>query len=425
MGLLAAIEPGITAGDALSLGLAMAGVALLIAVVALSHEPDRAFSASAVYLLVGIGGSVLLGVLDIGRLDPVDDASLIEHLCELAAVIAIFSGGLSVQRRLDAGATRSVVVLLLVVLPLTVGVIALLGTGWLGLSLGAAIALGASISPTDPVLAGDVGVGPPGEDDDAHAQVVLHAEASVNDGIAAPFVILGVLVAAEGGTGFLGAWVLEDLVLKTVGGVVAGVVFGQGLAALLHALRGRDWVHQRFEAFAAPAIALVTYGGTQWLGLYGFVAVFFAGLAVRRYERGHVDDKRVHEGADVVDTLLELTVLLVLGSMFTTEALGIPGWEGWGLAIAVVVLRPLIALPLLPRGTMERDERRFAALFGVRGVAALYYGAVVAGAGVFSREEAETVFWTGAACVIVSIVVHGFGATPLMRRMLPEPVKEQ
>lgn len=420
--LLASVEPGLPFGGPAAFALLGAGVALLIAILALSQEPDRVFSASAVYLLVGIVASLGLEAFGIGRLDPVDDARLLQHLFEVSLVIAIFSGGIAVQRRLDAGAVRSVAVLLVVVGPLTILIVALLGSWLLGLSTGAAIALGAMVAPTDPVLAGDVGVGPPGEDDESHAQVVLHTEASVNDGMAAPFVVLALLVASGDGVGdWVGEWAVRDLALKTAGGVLVGALAGHALAALLHALRARDWVHLRFESFAAPAMALTVYGFAEVLAVYGFVAAFFAGLAVRRYERGHVDDRRVHEGADVADTLLELTVLLVLGSMVTTSALGTPGWAGWLLALLLVLVRPLLALPLLPRGTMERDERRFAAVFGVRGIAALYYGALVAGSGALAADEARVVFWTAAACTVVSIVVHGFGATPLMRRLLPGP----
>jgi NhaP-type Na+/H+ or K+/H+ antiporter len=214
--------------------------------------------------------------------------------------------------------------------------------------------------------------------------------------------------------------------VKIVAGGLVGALAGRALAAALHHARDRQILQVRFESFAAPAMALVAYGAAQSLGTYGFVAVFVAGLAVRRYERGHnaeqaVDDRRVHEGADVVDMLLELAVLVMLGSMVTSAALGLPGWGGWALAAAVLVLRPLLVLPVLPRGRMSRDERRFVGIFGVRGVAALYYGAVAAGAGVVAPDEMRVVFWTAAACVVVSVLVHGFGATPLMRKMLPAP----
>jgi sodium/hydrogen antiporter len=56
----------------------------------------------------------------------------------------------------------------------------------------------------------------------------------------------------------------------------------------------------------------------------------------------------------------------------------------------------------------------------VRGIGSLYYVAVALGFGILSPDEAQTLFWTVAACVVVSIVVHGITATPLERRLLEE-----
>jgi sodium/hydrogen antiporter len=59
----------------------------------------------------------------------------------------------------------------------------------LNLSFGAAVLLGSILAPTDPVLASDVQV----ENDDDHDQMrfSLSGETGLNDGIAFPFVILG------------------------------------------------------------------------------------------------------------------------------------------------------------------------------------------------------------------------------------------
>mgnify|MGYP006203539469 CR=1 FL=1 len=67
---------------------------------------------------------------------------------------------------------------------LVLGLVALLGSQLLGLSAAAALLLGACLAPTDPVLAGDIGVGPPGDED----------EHEPNDGASAPS-------AATGGAG--------------------------------------------------------------------------------------------------------------------------------------------------------------------------------------------------------------------------------
>ena len=70
-------------------------------------------------------------------IDPIDDATLLEHLAEVALIIALFSAGLKLDRAADAGATgaRSRGCSL-IAMPLTIGLIALLGSQLLGLSAG-------------------------------------------------------------------------------------------------------------------------------------------------------------------------------------------------------------------------------------------------------------------------------------------------
>src|SRR5829696_4182606 len=58
---------------------------------ALSHQHERAFSASLIYLGLGTAGAIAIGALDIDWIDPVADAEVIEHLAEAALVMALFS----------------------------------------------------------------------------------------------------------------------------------------------------------------------------------------------------------------------------------------------------------------------------------------------------------------------------------------------
>ena len=48
-----AAAPGFDFGDVYALGLAFLGIALIVALAALSHQHERAFSASLIYLVVG------------------------------------------------------------------------------------------------------------------------------------------------------------------------------------------------------------------------------------------------------------------------------------------------------------------------------------------------------------------------------------
>jgi NhaP-type Na+/H+ or K+/H+ antiporter len=106
--------------------------------------------------------------------------------------------------------------------------------------------------------------------------------------------------------------------------------------------------------------------------------------------------------------------------MLTLDGLSVPGWEGWLLAVLlIVVVRPVACLIALGRSRLDRPgEKAFVAWFGVRGVGSLYYLAVAVGAGALGPAEQQLVVWTCIAAVLLSIVVHGITAGPSMRRML-------
>ncbi|MBW3593625.1 MAG: cation:proton antiporter, partial [Actinobacteria bacterium] len=170
------------------------GLAVFAAVAALSHQHERAFSASLIYLGLGLGAAALLEVTGIAWLDPIRNASLVERATEFAVIVALFATGLRLDRPLSRGAWGAVGRLLGVVMIFTIAAVALFGWGVMGLSLGAAIILGAALAPTDPVLAGDIGVGPPGQEEEREPNFAVTADAGLNDGLAFPFLFLGFFI---------------------------------------------------------------------------------------------------------------------------------------------------------------------------------------------------------------------------------------
>ncbi len=389
---------------------------MFAAIGALSHEHERAFSASLIYLGLGILAAIGLAVFGIGWLDPVQDATALEHITELAVVIALFSTGLKVERALRWREWSTVTRLLAIGMPAFIALAAAFGNLVMGLSLGAAVVLASALAPTDPVLAGDIGVGPPGDEQEEHEpHFGVSAEAGFNDGLAFPFVLLG-LAIAEGSSA--AEWVAADLVYAIAAGVAIGAGMGWGIAASIVRLRNAELLIGALDGWEAVAATLAVYGVAETLGAYGFLAVFAAGLAFRRYERDHEVNASVHKGAEIVEKFGELAVILLLGSMLSLDGLGVPGLAGWGLALLVVfVLRPVtVNLALLGSHIRRPGERAFLAWFGVRGVGTLFYVAIAVAAGSpLPADERELLAWTAIASVVLSVVVHGITAGPLNR----------
>ncbi|HEV2075063.1 MAG TPA: cation:proton antiporter [Thermoleophilaceae bacterium] len=416
---LPAIEPGFEVVDAFSLELLFVGAAMLLAIGALSRQHGHPFSASLFYLAVGLLAAVLINAFDVAWIEPIQDASVLEHLTELALIVALFGAGIKIERPLAYRPWRAVIVLILVVMPVTIALVALYGTLVMGLSIGAAVALGAILSPTDPVLAGDVGVGPPGEGRRGDARFNLSAEAGLNDGLASPFVLIGVFLLQEGGTGWIGQWIVAD-VLYAVGVATAlGAAGGYGVAWLASRMRARGLLSAQLDGFLVVGAVLLVYGATNAIDTYGFLAVFASGIAFRRFEFAHGYNRRAHDGSEVATNFLELAVILLLGSVVTLAALDDPGLAGWLLApLLLVVIRPAAVLTFLARSRMPAAERLFVGWLGVRGIATIYYVSFVLEQGVLPDGEARTVFWTVAVCVIASITVHGLTQTAAIRRLL-------
>lgn len=408
-----AADRGFSFADPYAIGLLFGGAVLFAAVVALTKERERAFTSAVIYLLFGALAAVGLDLLGIELLDPLADARVIERLAEFAVIVALFGAGLRIDRPMGWVRWRSSLLLLAFVMPLTIGGVALWGVGVMGLSLGAAVILGATLAPTDPVLASDVQVGPPGEGDETEAHFALTAEAGGNDGLAFPFVLLGIYMAAEDGWDWLGEWLVADVVYAIPLGIALGAAAGHLIARLSMLLRRRELMAERFDGWLAIAAVLVAYGLTEIAGAYGFLAAFSAGLAFRRHEAEHESHARVHAGAETVEHFAELALVLVLGSTVTLAGLAEPGLSGWLLApMLLFVIRPVATLLTFAPTQLRRRDRLFIGWFGIRGIGSFYYVAVALHADVLSAGEAAVVYWTVVLCTGVSIVLHGLTSTP-------------
>ena len=125
-------------------------------------------------------------------------SSFVERITELVVIIALLGAGLKLDRPVGWKRWRTTWLLLGVTMPLSILGIALLSMWILGLSLPAAILLGAVLAPTDPVLAADIQVGPPRSGGEDEVRFSLTSEAGLNDGLAFPFTNLAIAMAASG-----------------------------------------------------------------------------------------------------------------------------------------------------------------------------------------------------------------------------------
>jgi NhaP-type Na+/H+ or K+/H+ antiporter len=372
------------------------------------------------WVVLGVLVALVVAALGGGRMDPVAHPDVLRLACELALVVAVFGSGLAVERQVFASSWRLIAILIVVVMPACIALAALFGATAMGLSLGAAVLLGGVLAPTDPVLAGEVGLGRPGEPELGEPRLSLHTEAGANDGLASPFVVIGLLIASHHDTGWIGHWLAFDLLYRAGIAVLMGLVLGIAAATALGAAsrRGR-FEHAVSLRVASVALAFAIYFLCQLADGYGLVAVFVAGIAFRRTEPDDDLHATAHHGTERAGGLLEAIVLGLVGAALSTAGLALPGVAGWLLApLLIVVIRPALTFLACLGSPLDLRARAYLGWFGVRGVAAVYYAVGLAQDHSLPPHATAVVVWTTLACVVFSIVVHGLSAPALMRRWL-------
>src|SRR5687768_16703293 len=169
--------------------LAASGACVILAYWLPRFVSGREPVASALLMLAGAAAYAALPGMP-AALDPTVAPRWWELITELTVVVALFGAGLRIDNVFVASSWRPTLRLLVVALPLTIAVTAWLGVTVGGLTVAGALLLAAVLSPTDPVLAGDLQVGPPQEGGEHPVRFVLTTEAGLNDGLAFPFVLL-------------------------------------------------------------------------------------------------------------------------------------------------------------------------------------------------------------------------------------------
>lgn len=390
------------------------GLAFLAAAALPRLMDNTPISLPIVYVAVGTALPLVWG--DAPEVDPIRFGVATERLTELAVIISLMSAGLKIDRPIGLYRWGSTWRLLAITMPLSIAALALGGAWLLGWPLAAAVLLGAVLAPTDPVLASSVQVGRPGGGEEDEARFALTSEAGLNDGLAFPFVNLAIMLALAGmGSEALTRWLLLDVVWKIAAGVGVGVVIGYGIAMLVFRVCKPGPIG---DGFVAIALTLVAYGGTELVHGYGFLGVFVAALAFRRYEYDHDYHVALHDFSEQIETLLMAIVLMLFGASITSGLFAPLDAAGVALGLVFLLLiRPLTGLLALLGSKASREQRLKISVFGIRGIGAFYYLAYGLNQGMFDEAQSRMIWAVAGFIVLASIVLHGTTAARVMRRV--------
>jgi NhaP-type Na+/H+ or K+/H+ antiporter len=398
------------------------------------------FTSAIVYLVIGF----LLGpsVLSLFYFDPLKQSALLEVLTEVAVLIALFSAGVKMPVPIELAHWRAPLRLASISMMLTIALIAGFSNLVLNLPLGAGILLGAVLAPTDPVLATDTQSRFPGDKD--QLRFTLTCEAGMNDGTAFPFVMLGLGMLGLHELGDFGwRWLLIDMAWATSAAVGIGVAGGATIGNIVWKLRGQQHKHDVFDDLVGLGLIAIVYGLSLLVNAWGFLAVFFAAVALRNTElklARAIGVKPEQLGAGVaepiasesssspvppqivsaealvfkehLERLSELLLVFLVGGMLLLDYWN---WRTLSLAAFVlVVARPVsVVIGLISTQTTWR-VRGIAGWFGVRGIGSVYYLMYAIQHGVPESLAQELIQLT-LIVITLSILLHGTSVKPLLK----------
>jgi sodium/hydrogen antiporter len=391
--------------DFLVIGLLLLGVTLGSSLI--SRLP---LSYALIYLVAGI----VLGPYGIKIIDLQPDAEFLERLTEIVVIVSLFGCGIKMNRPLNLWAWHSTVRLIGLLMPLSIGAIALASHFLLGLNWGAAVLLGAILAPTDPVLASEVQL--TDTDDRNELRFGLTSEGGLNDALAFPFVYFGLhWLEADGWGDWFKGWVAVDLLWAIVAGLGTGILVARAINHLSGRLRRAHGVEEEMEDLIALATIFLTYSIAEIVNGYGFLAVFVAGLFVRRSRTQQSEQKLTQlHFTGLLERLLEVGTILLLGSLLRVEPL--LNFGGQVLLIAgltIFLVRPIAAWVSTIGDDLRPATRFLFGWFGIRGVGSLYYLFYALSKGL-PGEIGTQLSWITLFTVALSVVIHGISTTPLM-----------
>ncbi len=432
------------APDLFTIGCLIAGALLMALTLGSSFLNRLPLSPAMLYLALGVAvGPAGWGLV---KLDAFKNTELLERVTEIAVLLSLFNSGMKLELPLRNARWRIPVQLATVSMLLTVAAVTAVGFYALNLPLGAAVLLGAILAPTDPVLASDVQVADPGDRD--RLRFGLTGEGGLNDGTAFALVMLGLgllgvhVLDFDGAarSGGLWRWWTVDVLWATAGGLALGYGLGTGVGRLVIYLRMRHREALDSDEFIALGLIALTYGLALLVSTYGFLAVFAAGLALRRAnDAGRPEpapappnvalnpEQALATGEQAPEHMLqavssfnhplerfaEIGIVMAVGVLLATvhfkeEVL-------WFIPLLFVVIRP-VAVQIGLLGTpVSRGQRRLIGWFGIRGIGSLYYLLFAIRQGI-EPALAQHLLSITLPVVVASVVLHGISVTPMMRR---------
>ncbi len=409
-------------GNIYILNLLAIGFLLLLVTLGSGWISQWPLSFTLIYLVVGIIlGPYGFGLIQIRQSEEFD-AQLLERITEFVVIVSVFTSGLKIVHSLRSRLWHITKRLLIFLMLITIFALAGAGKLFLGMNWGEAILLGAILAPTDPVLASEVQL--TNIQDDDELRFGLTSEGGLNDALAFPFVYLGLYALKDPDwSNWFWTWLKVDVIWAIATGIGIGIVVPKVVVWCDRKIQQHRQVDELMEDFIALSLILLTYSLTELVNGYGFIAVFVAGLVDQRSYKDEGKPLAQLAFLKRIEKLLEVGTILILGSILLWQPM--LNYAHQSLLIAFLlfmIIRPVGAwLSTMGKISLNSQRRKLHSRtrlllgwFGIRGVGSLYYLTYAFSHGL-KEEPAEQIAWIVLTTIVLSTLVHGISATPLMK----------
>lgn len=349
-----------------------------------------------------------LGPLGLGILNFSVNREGLSTLAELTLALVLFTDSSNANLSVLKPSFHIPQRLLLIGLPLTI----LLGFGvgvllFDGLTLFEIAILATLLAPTDAALGKAVVTD---ESVPSNIRESLNVESGLNDGICVPILLLFLALATGTAGGDTSTFALK-LVAEAIGiGVAVGVVMTLIGVFLIRQCAARNWITQSWRQLTVVALAVTSFAVAQWLGGSGFIACFVGGLLFGSIEKKH--KPKLLLAAEGTGDTLALITWVVFGAVVIGQSVDAFTWEVVLYAVlSLTVVRMLPVFLTLSGMDLGADEKLFMGWFGPRGLASIVFAVIVLND---NLPGGSTIAMTAVCTIVLSIILHGLSAKPLV-----------
>lgn len=273
-----------------------------------------------------------------------------------------------------------------------------------------ALAVGAAITPTDPVVSTPIVTGKVAtEQIPPRVRHNISSESGLNDGLASLFVLLPVMLLSSPTSTAWRSWFVTGLLQDVIGSIILGGLAGYAVGKLFRFVSARGLMEESAYSGLVLAMSFFLLGLFSLLDVNDILGVFIAAAVVGQVI-SQDDEEQQDRESEIISRFFIIPIFILLGMALPLEA-----WADLGpvvvlaLASALILRRVIVVWLLRPviAPLHTRAETLFLSWFGAVGVSALYYALLI------ERETGRTEVFAYVTLVIaLSLTIHGLTAMP-------------